>query len=110
MSECIYTQEQFDKILKERNQLANENFKLKQQLAEKEKEFDWLHKKFAKYAESNQDKISFCIEQLEKIKKWIHEHRVIPFFEERYIVYVKSLNNEIDNQIEELKKEIENGN
>lgn len=108
MSECIYTQEQFDKILKERNQLANENFKLKQ-------EFDIFTIKNAFKYQNVMEKskmefaVEYAIERLEKIKKWIHEHRVIPFFEERYIVYVKSLNNEIDNQIEELKKENGNG-
>lgn len=108
MSECIYTQEQFDKILKERNELANENFKLKQ-------EFDIFTIKNAFKYQNVMEKskmefaVEYAIEQLEKVKEWIHEHRVIPFFEERYIVYVKSLNNEIDNQIEELKKENGNG-
>ena len=117
MSKCIYTQEQFNKVLEERNELANENFKLKQHFAEKEKEIEKLQHCNDRLAQGiyhsygehfiskvKQDKISFALEQLEKIKEWIHEHRVIPFFEERYIIYVKSLNNEIDNQIEELKR------
>lgn len=125
MSKCIYTQEQFDKMLEERNKLANENFKLKHQLAEwekdsnatlneyramkcenkqlqrqlkeKDKGFNWLHQKFAKYIESNKDKISFCIEQLEKVKNMLPEEN-IP-------IYPYEILHKLINQIEELKKE-----
>lgn len=105
MSECIYTQEQFDKILKERNQLANENFKLKQQLAEKDKGLNWLHQKFAKYVENNKDKISSAIEKLEKVKEYIDNHKYKTINDDRYVVYRKGLVNIINNQIKELKKE-----
>lgn len=41
---------------------------LQSQLAEKEKEFNWLHNKFAKFVEQhNQDKISFAVDVLEEI-------------------------------------------
>lgn len=51
------------------------------------------------------DKIQFAINELEKVKTYIFEHKVMPFFEERYIVYAKSLNNQIIQQIENLQKE-----
>lgn len=75
---------------------------LKQQLAEKDKEFNWLHQKFAKYTESNQDKISFAVERLVNIQKYITDNVV--FVEEE--CFGREINEFIDNQIEELKKEM----
>ena len=48
---------------------------------------------------SDQDKISFCIEQLEKVKQWVKKR-----FEEIGCIYEEDIKEEIDNQIEELKK------
>lgn len=76
---------------------------LKQQLAEKDKEFNWLHQKFAKYVKKEQDKISFCIEQLVNIQKYISDNAV--YIEEE--CFGREINEFIDNQIKELKKEIE---
>ena len=51
---------------------------LKKKLAEKDKSFEWLHNKYAKHIEiCNQDKILFCIEQLEKVKAVIEEREVL---------------------------------
>lgn len=57
----------YDKVYAELRQSYDENKKLKQQLAEKDKSFEWLHNKYAKHIETcNQDKISFAVEQLER--------------------------------------------
>lgn len=121
MSKSIYTQEQFDKILEERNELANENYKLKQQLAEKEKELEEVKKsktyimnfgdkvKEVQVVDDNQDKISFALDQLEKVKGFVKENESWEIEGSDYsIVYADDVLDEIDNQIEELKKEIVN--
>ena len=96
--------------------------KLKQQLAEKEREIkdlekevdDWCHKimrqgthhslELSKAREkANQDKISFALEQLEKVKE--HNDNLV-CDDEDYYNYITAF---IDNQIEELKKEILDG-
>ena len=102
MSKCIYTQEQFDKILEERNELANENFKLKQQLVEKDKELLdvknwWSYQYEGEKQRHHQDKISFAVEQLEKVKEFNHSLVLGGNYK---------LDEFIDNQIEELKKEM----
>ena len=65
----------YDKVYAELRKSYDENEKLKQQLAEKEKKIKKLNLEAQKYYEDaycndfhNQDKISFCIEQLEKVK------------------------------------------
>lgn len=80
--------EELQEVQRERNALRSKNDQLKQQLAEKEAEFKWLHQKFAKYVENNQDKISFAVEQLEKVKEKIKGYEKIY----------------IDNQIKQLKE------
>ena len=103
------------KLAKNRKWLASnegflENQKLKQQLAEKEKEYQ----SFKKIADENvnylknrileetrnhnQDKIAFCIEQLEKVKIYAD----IDFRKHCYIDAVQ-LDKFIDNQIKHLK-------
>jgi hypothetical protein len=127
MSKCIYTQEQFDKILEERNELANENYKLKQHLAEKDrqieqlKKFDDLNKTFfdlfrTAFKEPNkvddlfntlktmqekqdQDKISFALEQLTLFKNTIVNKMNNP-----YSVNIKHILSDFDNQIKQLKE------
>ena len=98
----------YDKVYAELRQLYDENEKLKQQLAEKEKSFEWLHNKYAKHIETcNQDKISFSVEQLEKVKEWINNN-----LEENYglngslfyVVNSSKMSEEIDNQIKQLKE------
>jgi TolA-binding protein len=84
-----------------------ENEKLKQQLAEKEK---WINTYFVSQTNKlmtpptqHQDKISFAVEQLEKLKK-----TDVVCMNRNGNVYIlgSSLNEVIDNQIEELKKEM----
>lgn len=100
-SELEKQKEKYDKLyecykktssedLQDKYRLAEENEKLKQQLAEKEKEIEELNdkllrnSKWLKIADNyvgnlkrhNQDKISFAVEQLEKVKEFfLEEHR-----------------------------------
>ena len=123
---------------------TNENYELKQQLAEKEEELeDWkdgtivvklwhLERKLVEkekeiedikdhqkdlclrcggltHIEYEQDKISFCIEQLEKVRNEIHG---ICFFTCDFKcdeIMLQKSDKIIDNQIEELKKEMSDG-
>ena len=113
-------------------ELVEENEKLKQQLAEKDKEIerlnlefetqeDWQEKWQKLYDETcnlNQDKISFAVEQLEKVevclKEGIEEVKSLldPIDYEDYHELLgvgRGYRNSIeiiDNQIEELKKEM----
>lgn len=84
----------------ENEKLQDKVADLEAKLAEKKEEFKWLHQKFAKYVENNQDKISFSVEQLEKVKEYISSGLAfdidVQIWFEEYI----------DNQIEELKKEM----
>lgn len=129
MSKSIYTQEQFDKILEERNELANENFKLKQHLTEKEKEIErWKEQYFTEigalsYAFNQAfvlDKISFAVEQLEKVKEKVI-CGVMDISNNYWSCFVKdgsqymtsedlydALEQEFIHQIEELKKDMGN--
>lgn len=65
---------------------------------------------FEKCKETNQDKISFCIEQLEKVKDWCKEYRTEDEFGVSTINVDDELNTEdnllnfIDNQIKQLKE------
>ena len=55
----------------------------------------------------NQDKISFAIQQLEKVKEFVKENESWEIEGNDYsIVYADDVLDQIDNQIEELKKEI----
>lgn len=111
---------------------TNENCELKQQLAEKDKEIerlnlefetqeDWQEKWQKLYDETcnlTQDKISFAVEQLEKVKECLKEEiedvKILldPIEYEDYHELLgvgRGYRNSIeiiDNQIEELKKEI----
>ena len=81
---------------------TNENYELKQQLAEKEKEFNWLHQKFAKFVESNQDKISFAVERIKNLKSLI-----LNSWRKNYCnLFLDDIEEIIDNQVEQLKKEM----
>lgn len=100
---------QTQSLLDINNALIEENAELKQQLAEKDKEIEslrssayieMLHKEKLelKVATHNKDKISFAVEQLEKLKielHYLHTDR-----------YLKLIDEAIDNQIEELKREM----
>lgn len=99
----------------ERSKLAWENkyFKLEKQLADKNKEIEYFKRQARrfnneaqKYYEDaycndfhNQDKVSFAIKKLEKIKEWLEPK----YFDNEQIIYLEKI---IDNQIEELKKEM----
>lgn len=94
---------------------------LKQQLAEKDKQVKKLNLEAQKYYEDaycndfhNQDKISFCIERLEKVKDDILDisNGYWRYFLKNGAEYMLASDLEscleefIDNQIEELKKEM----
>lgn len=103
MSKCIYTQEQFDKILEERNELANENFKLKQQLAEKEKEIEEL-KYELEWAKNDVNESAvghkqWVIEELEKIK---YKFREVYDKKRKHYLSVVKCYELVDEQIEQL--------
>lgn len=88
---------------------------LKQQLAEKEKELEEVKKsktyimnfggkvKEVRVLDDNQDKISFCIEKLEKVK----EVALKDFELDKSNISLARVLDKIDNQINELKKGIE---
>lgn len=104
---------------KQRKKLQNEQ--LKHQLAEKEQQIEtqksnieFLYDLFVSpqgeqtLKAINQDKISFAVKQLEKVKEYIDNHKCKTINDDRYVVYRKSLVVQIDNQIKQLK-ETENG-
>ena len=94
------------------NDLIAENVKLKQQLAEKTLTIEQINKAFienrslwkGKYEQANQDKISFCIEKLDNLKSFIKEKAKFETGDYE-IVYSDDILEEIENQIEEIKKE-----
>ncbi len=73
-----------------------ENERLKQQLAEKDKWLRATDNHIKQLKEKEQDKISFCIEQLEKVKEKIAD------FEYEDIFYFDKFIEYIDNQIKQL--------
>ena len=131
-SELEKQKEKYDKLygcykktsnedLQDKYRLADEIDKLKQQLAEKKKEIeslrshayvDMLHKEMLelKVATHNQDKISFAVEQLEKVKEEIDSVYKIWRSSNVDLVDVKTglysglqhISSFIDNQITEL--------
>lgn len=95
----------------------------KKQLKEKDNAIDNLNKQFLKDIENvkkwwiyqyeggvereNQGKISFAVEQLEKVKEFVKENESWEIEGSDYsIVYADDVLVRIDNQIEELKKEM----
>ena len=110
-------------ICLERNDIFEENQQLKQQLAEKEKEIEsYKHFKItigtmennqvdiSSTTYADQDKISFALEQLEKVKNIILNERKITSF--KFDTFNKGkdtalfwLNEQINQQINELKGE-----
>ena len=100
------------KLNQENINLIEENQQLKQQLAEKDKEIEYYKKQVKKFNNEaqkyfedaycndfhNQDKISFCIEQLEKVKE--HNDNLV-CDDEDYSNYITAF---IDNQIKQLKE------
>lgn len=93
---------------------------LKQQLDEKDKEIERLKSEIVKECKEHQDFIKeakqitnqlksnyqtqLAIQELEKVIDYIKEHRHTAQ-DNRYIVYVKSLKDQINKQIKELKGE-----
>ena len=103
--------EQFHSLKEIINSSQEEIDKLKQQLAEKDKEIseyvkivDDLHKQLSDKCDfcdktKDQDKILFAIEQLEKVKMYIDDHAY--YIDERE--FGIEINEYIDNQINGLK-------
>lgn len=110
------------------NQQDKENQQLRQQLAEKTLTIEQINKAFienrslwkGKYEQSNQDKISFAVKQLEKVKEKLLEELqnvtdlLDPLEYEDYHEFIgcgrgyKNSIEEIDNQINELKERCNN--
>lgn len=100
-------------------ELVELNEKLEQQLAEKEKEIEIMKQTLIDREETivfadktikglnlnhNQDKISFAVEQLKKVKaEFVNKVSPVKL---SYTEYVQEVFNKLNNQIEELKKEI----
>ena len=85
-----------------------EDKRLREQLAEKKKEIKEVKKWWAYQYEGNaerkyQDKISFCIEKLEKVKELI-KNMSIGIGIEIYGTRIKPIEEEIDNQIKVIKE------
>ena len=109
--EEIKLSEQRKKMLED---LSTKNWELEHQLAEKEKESlkyfneyrawkskcELLEQDQTKILETNQGKISFCIEKLVNIQKYISDNAV--FVEEE--CFGREINDFIDNQIKQLKE------
>lgn len=101
-----FLQQQFN----EKGKIEEQLEELKQQLAEKDKELseyvkivDDLHKQLSDKCDfcdktKDQDKISFALEQLEKVKEWLEPK----YFDNEQINYLTKI---IDNQIKSLKGE-----
>ena len=87
-------------------QLEEQNERLIKQLAEKDKEILdvknwWSYQYNGEIERHNQDKISFCIEQLEKVKELI-KNMSIGIGIEIYGTRIKPVEEYIDNQIKQL--------
>ena len=80
------------------------------QLQDKEKEISVLKSQLClcQISQSiDQDKISFALEQLEKVKEFVKENESWEIEGSDYsIVYADDVLDHIDNQIDELKKEM----
>ena len=95
------------------NKIKKESFYLKQQLAEKDEELKYYETLLKRQCSEckDQDKISFAIKQLEKVKEWCEDTRTEDEFGVFTINVDDELNTEdnllnfIDNQINELKGE-----
>ena len=80
-------------------------------LIKQEKEYDEQLEKQAKIhyrhlKEKDQDKISFAVEQLEKVLKTLEEKQFYKKEDTAYCVHPAQIAEYIDNQIAELKKEM----
>lgn len=91
------------------NEQDKENHQLKQQLAEKERQVKKLNNETQKYFEDaycndfhNQDKISFAVEQLEKVKELLLE-KCGGTYSKTYCGIDEDIEEIIDNQINGLK-------
>ena len=91
------------------NEQDKENHQLKQQLAEKERQVKKLNNETQKYIEDaycndfhNQDKISFAVEQLEKVKELLLE-KCGGTYSKTYCGIDEDIEEIIDNQINGLK-------
>lgn len=92
----------YSALMKDCQMQIEEYNKLKNQLAEKDEEIKHIHLEI-KSGAYIQDKISFAVEQLEKVKEIIANHtQELWTCENDDIDFV--LYEEIDKQIEELKK------
>lgn len=97
------------KLVKESEAKDQRIMELEEQLAEKTLTIEQINKAFienrslwkGKYEQSNQDKISFTIEQLEKLKRKI-QHNILFVKGDDYLNVVEEIDNQIDDQINEL--------
>ena len=75
---------------------------LEEKLAEKEEQLKYYETLLKRQCNEckNQDKISFAVEQLEKVKEWVKKR-----FEEISCIYEEDAIEYINNQIKQLKEE-----
>lgn len=99
---------------------AKENNELKKQLAEKDEEIEYLTKQVKKFNNEAQkyfedaycndtiyqDKISFAVEQLEKVKEKINDCPITDYDTNKHFVkmYQRDAIRQLDNQIKQLKE------
>ena len=117
----LITAEKYDKesAFKDLEIIANFILDLQKQLAEKDKEIETLKQELEEinagydftYEQSSeaikelkQNQTQLAIQELAKVLDYIKEHRHTAQ-DDRYIVYVKSLKDQINKQIKELKTE-----
>ena len=117
----LITAEKYDKesAFKDLEIIANFIIDLQKQFAEKDKEIETLKQKLEEinagydftYEQSSeaikelkQNQTQLAIQELAKVLDYIKEHRHTAQ-DDRYIVYVKSLKDQINKQIKEIKTE-----
>ena len=107
-----------EQSIRDNQNWIEETTQLKQQLAEKTLTIEQINKAFienrslwkGRYEQSNQDKISFAVKQLEKLKKEFNERKLEYITMETkthiYGLRIDRINELIDNQINGLKGEV----
>ena len=85
------------------NKCEKKYFDIQQELAGRKKLCDLRYKQLQN---SHQDKISFAVEQLEKVLKTLEEKQFYKKEDTAYCVHPAQIAEYIDNQIAELKKEM----
>ena len=78
--------------------------RLKQELEETNAGYDFTYEQSTEtIKELKQNQTQLAIQELEKVKEYIQKHKYKTLKEDRYVVYYKSLKDQIFNQIKALK-------